>query len=122
MAAGDWKDLLKATQIGDLNLVKYHIENGIDLNYQHPEFLTTPLIESIEHRQPEVTACLLANGADPKLNPGFSSDSPIAVARRVNNKAAIQLLRPYYPSLLKHVFFRLLRFLKSVFCFFGRYF
>ncbi|MEM6299840.1 MAG: hypothetical protein AAF740_14215 [Bacteroidota bacterium] len=40
MAAGDWKDLLAATQNNDLELVKYHLKQGVDINYQHPEFLT----------------------------------------------------------------------------------
>lgn len=122
MAAGDWKDLLQAAQDGNLSLVRYHLDNGINPNYQHPEFLTTPLIESIEHYQYEVTAYLLANGADPKLNAGFSLDSPMTVARKVNNRVAVQLLRLYYPSFLKRFFLNLLRFARSAFCFFGRYF
>jgi hypothetical protein len=81
--------------------------------------LTTPLIESIEHHQHEVTAYLLANGADPKLNAGFSSDSPIAIARKVNNKVAVQLLRPYYPSLLKRFVVNLFRIVKAALFFSG---
>lgn len=122
MAAGDWKDLLQAARDGKPGLVRYHLDNGVDPNYQHPEFLTTPLIESIEHHQHEVTAYLLANGANPKLNSGFSSDSPIAIARKVNNRVAVRLLRPYYPSFLKHFLLNLLRFTRSIFCFLGRYF
>lgn len=99
MAAGDWKDLLQAARNGKLSLVRYHIENGVDPNFQHPEFLTTPLIESIEHHQLEVTQYLLENGADPNLNAGFSSDSPISIARKVKNRAAIRLLQPYSPFL-----------------------
>ncbi len=122
MAAGDWKDTLHAARDGDLSLLRYHLDNGVNPNYQHPELLTTPLIESIEHHQPEITTYLLANGADPKLNAGFSSDSPIAIARKVNNEVAVQLLRPYYPSLLKRFALNLFRTVKAVFCFFGRYF
>ena len=46
MAAGDWKEMLVAAQNGDLPLLRYHIRLGENLNYQHPEFLTTPLIEA----------------------------------------------------------------------------
>ena len=107
MAAGDWKDLLQAVQDGDLALVKYHIESGVNPNYQHPEFLTTPLIASIEHHNTAITTFLLAHGADPRLNAGFSSDSPMSVAKKVNNQAAIKLLKPYYPSRWKRLFTKL---------------
>jgi len=104
MAAGDWKDMLKASRNGDLDLVKYHIENGENPNYQHPELLTTPLIESIEYKNIEITRFLLENGADPHLKAGFSSDTPMIVAKRHKNKEAIKLLKPYYPSFLKRLF------------------
>lgn len=104
MAAGDWKEMLKASQDGDLDLVKYHIEKGENPNYQHPELLTTPLIESIEYQNTEITKFLLHNGADPHLKAGFSTDTPMIVAKRNNNKEAIKLLKPYYPSFFKNIF------------------
>lgn len=103
MAGGDWKEMLVAAQEGDLPLVKYHIENGINPNYQHPELLTTPLIESISFQQFEVVEYLLNNGADPELKAGFSLDSPLRVARQQKNKEILQLLRGHLrkrPSLL----------------------
>jgi len=95
MAAGDWKDLLKAVQEDDLTLVQYHINNGVNPNYQHPEFLTTPLIESIEYERLEIVRFLLENGADPELKAGFSADTPLKVAKRKKNKELIQLVRKY---------------------------
>ncbi len=44
MAGGDWKEMLYASESGDLELVKYHIRMGINPNYLHPEFLTVPLL------------------------------------------------------------------------------
>jgi NAD(P)-dependent dehydrogenase (short-subunit alcohol dehydrogenase family) len=44
---GDWKDLLRAAGEGDLGRVKYHIANGVDPNFQHPEFFTCPIFEAI---------------------------------------------------------------------------
>jgi len=38
--------MLIAAQNGDLPLVRCHIRMWEDPNYQHPEFLTTPLIEA----------------------------------------------------------------------------
>ena len=49
---GDWKDLFKGVQQNDLDLVNYYIKNGVDVNYQHPEYMTSPLIESIRVSAP----------------------------------------------------------------------
>lgn len=98
MSAGDWKDLLRASQEGDLGLVEYYIKMGIDPNYQHPEFLTAPLFESIRFGHLDITAFLLKNGADPNLKEGFGVDTPLSVAKSVKNKAAIQLLKQYQMS------------------------
>ena len=95
--------MLVAAQQGNLALVRYHVEQGVDPNYQHPELLTTPLIESIEYGHAGITAFLLAHGADPHLPAGFSSDTPWAVARRLRNREAIQLLRPYRKSWLQRL-------------------
>lgn len=95
MAAGDWKEMLKAAQEGDLNLVKYHIDRGVNPNYQHPELLTTPLIVSIEHHQIEVATFLLENGADPNLRAGFSTDSPLSIAKKNNCKELVKIIKSY---------------------------
>ena len=98
MAAGDWKDMLSAVQEGDLELVKYHLERGVNPNYQHPEFLTTPLIESISFEQYEIAEYLLEKGADPCLKAGFSLDSPLAVAKQTKNKDLIKLIKSHLPK------------------------
>ncbi|MTB51952.1 ankyrin repeat domain-containing protein [Lewinella sp. W8] len=98
MAAGDWKDLLNAIFANDLALVKYHVEGGVNVNYQHPEFLTTPLLESITQERLEITKYLLEQGADPTLRAGFSADSPLKVARRTGNKALISLVKSFLPK------------------------
>jgi ankyrin repeat protein len=100
MSGGDWKEMLTAVERGDLALVRYHLANGVDPNYQHPELLTTPLIMSIECGHAAITELLLALGADPDQPAGFSRDTPWAVARRVRNREAIRLLRPYRKSWL----------------------
>lgn len=95
MSAGDWKELLRASKEGDLGLVEYYIKMGIDPNYQHPEFLTAPLFESIRSGHLDIVQYLLENGADPNLKEGFGTDTPISVAKAVKNKAAIQLLKQH---------------------------
>ena len=47
MSGGNWKDLFAAGCRGDLELVRYHVEAGVDVNYCHPEFLCPPLVGAI---------------------------------------------------------------------------
>lgn len=96
MAAGDWKDMLDAVHNGNLELVQYHIKMGVNPNYQHPELLTTPLIESVEREQIEIAQFLLENGADPLIRAGFSADTPLSIAKKTKNKALIKLIKSYH--------------------------
>lgn len=63
MSGGNWKDLFAAGCRGDLELVRYHVEAGVDVNYCHPEFLCPPLIGAILARQEAVALFLLDHGA-----------------------------------------------------------
>ncbi|MCU0326867.1 MAG: ankyrin repeat domain-containing protein [Spirosomaceae bacterium] len=92
---GDWKDMFRGVETNDFDLVKYHIRNGIDLNYQHPEFLTSALIESIRLNHLEMMEFLLKNGASPDVKEAFSNKSPMAVAKETRNKEAIKILNRY---------------------------
>ena len=76
MSGGNWKEMLYACESGDLELVKYHIRMGIDPNYQHPEFLTAPLLESIRFGHLSVAKYLLENGADPNIKEAFGKETP----------------------------------------------
>jgi len=98
MSAGDWKDMIYAIQDGDIDLVRYHMQRGVNPNYQHPEFMTTPLIECIYHDRLEIAQFLLKSGADPSLCIGFSSDSPLSLARQSKNAAMVTLLKTRLPK------------------------
>lgn len=95
MAAGDWKELFIAAEKGNIELVKYHLRMGVDPNYQHPEFMTTPLIAAIEKQQFEVAKCLLENGADPSIKEDFGTNTPLSVAQQLNNPKLITLVNAY---------------------------
>lgn len=95
MSAGDWKDMLQAAETGDLELLKYHLSNDVNPNYQHPELLTTPLIVSIENGHIELVRHLLENGADPYLKAGFSADSPLSVAKARRQKEIVKLIKQH---------------------------
>ncbi len=83
MDGGNWKEMFAAAEEGDLALVKYHVSRGVDVNYAHPEFLSTPLVATILAGQEEVAHFLLAAGADPTLHSEFDGLTPVQAARRV---------------------------------------
>lgn len=89
---GDWKEMLTASEKGDVALVRYHLRNGIDPNYQHPELLTTPLIESAMHGHLEVVKLLLENGAKPEIQSIFFGYTALEVAKIKKHQAVIQVL------------------------------
>ncbi len=95
---GDWKDMFRGVEINDFDLVRYHIANGIDLNYQHPEFLTSALIECINRNHLEMMKLLLENGALPDLEEVFSNKSPLNIAKELKNRNAIEILNKYLNS------------------------
>ena len=71
MSGGDWKDMFYAAERGDVEVVRYHIRNGIDPNYQHPEFLTTALVEAVKQNHLEVVKYLMEYGANPSIKSEF---------------------------------------------------
>jgi uncharacterized protein len=93
---GDWKDMFSGVERNDPTLVKYYINEGIDLNFQHPEYLTSPLIESVRLGHLEITRLLIDHGADPRLVEVYSNKSPLEVAYEVRNLKAVALLEGYY--------------------------
>lgn len=81
MSGGDWKEMFNAACDGDLELVAYHVKAGVDMDYAHPEFLSTPLVASILARQEAVALFLLSSGANPQLGSESDGLTPIEAAR-----------------------------------------
>lgn len=94
MSGGDWKEMLVAVQMGDIDLVKYYVREGIDVNYEHPELMMTALIESVQFDQLEIARLLIEHGADPEQNAWLSKDNPLAIAKQQQKEAFIQLFKP----------------------------
>lgn len=92
MSAGDWKDLYQAALSGDLALVKHHISEGVNPNYQHPEILCTPLVASLIHGHDAIARHLLAHGADPNLRSEFDGLTPLQAARQYGRTELVALL------------------------------
>ncbi len=95
MSGGDWKTMFKAIQDGDYELVKYYLRMGIDPNYQHPEYMAAPLIESFRFDHFEITKLLLENGADPEIKEAMGGESAMEIAELLNKSEAIQILNEY---------------------------
>lgn len=97
MAAGDWKEMYNAASTGDLALVQYHITNGVNPNYQHPEILCTPLVAAINAGHVSIAKYLLQHGADPALLSEYDDLTPLQAAELQNQQEIIELLKEMLP-------------------------
>lgn len=95
MSGGDWKDMFKGVEDNDLELVRFYLNKGIDPNYQHPEYMALPLSESIRYNRLDIAELLLSNGADPQIEEMESRLSPIGLAQKLDNAAALDLLKKF---------------------------
>ena len=93
MSGGNWKELFHAACEGDMELVRYHVRNGVDLNYAHPEFLATPLVACILAGQEEAALFLLDSGANPHLLSEFDGLTPLQAASQQGLQRVEQRLR-----------------------------
>lgn len=91
---GDYKQLYYASRDGDLEQVKLFLADH-DLNFLHPEFLTTPLHESMRNGHLAVSQFLLQQGANPNIREGYSDITPLRIAQAAGDQAAIDLLKAY---------------------------
>lgn len=81
MEHGNWKSMYEAACAGDLELVDYYVRSGVDVNYVHPEFMSTALVSCIMAGQTEVAMYLLDNGADPDLQSPWEEMTPVQAAQ-----------------------------------------
>lgn len=98
MSAGDWKELYSAASSGNLPLVQYHIRNGVNPNYQHPEILATPLVAALSNGHIEIAKFLLNNGADPYLLSEFDNMTALQAATRYNKPELVELIQQTVPK------------------------
>ncbi|MEL6923459.1 MAG: ankyrin repeat domain-containing protein, partial [Bacteroidota bacterium] len=87
--------MFKAIQTGDYELVSYYLQIGVDPNYQHPEYMAAPLIESIRFNQLKIAKLLLENGAEANIKEDWAGETPLSVAKLKKNEAATKLLKAY---------------------------
>lgn len=88
---GEWKDVFKAVQDGNLELVGFYLRLGIQVNYQHPEYLTGFIHESIRRKNIPMLELLITSGADIRLIEVESGKSPLQLAYEFHFSEAIAL-------------------------------
>lgn len=78
--------------------MQYHIRNGINPNYQHPEILATPLVAAISNGHIEIAKFLLNNGADPYLISEFDNMNALQAAKLYNKHELVELIGQTVPQ------------------------
>ena len=93
MSAGNWKEMFQAACEGDLALVEYHVNMGVDVDYAHPEFQATALVACILAGQAGVALFLLDHGANPHLLSESDGLTPMQAAKQTGLSVVIDKLR-----------------------------
>lgn len=93
MPAGDWKDMFRAACDGDVELVRFHLDSGVDVDHAHPEFQSTALVASIVAGHEEIANLLLDHGADPSLASTFEERTPAQAAHEAGMTELLTRLR-----------------------------
>ncbi len=91
---GNWKEMFGAAEEGDLELLRYHLERGVDPNFAHPEYLATALVAAILKGQLAAADLLLAFGARPDLPSEADGLNPAQAAWQGGHLALAQRLDP----------------------------
>ena len=101
---GNWKEMVHVASIpggGDVAVVQYHLEMGMDPNWQHPECMSTPLLEAIRVGNLKVVKLLLEhkpNTADPTIPGDWEGQTPMELAMELQNHDVVDTLLPFLPS------------------------
>lgn len=87
--------MFRGVEQNDLELVEYYIRQGIDINFQHPEYFTGALFESIRRGYPEMTKLLLEHGAALNQTEMLTGIKPENLAKEKGHTQIIALLEQY---------------------------
>ena len=99
MSGGNWKDLIKASEVGDVAKARYHLSLGVDPNFQHPEYFTAPIFEAVRGGHLELVKILVEEGgADPSLMEELSGDTVVDVALATKRFEILKYLNTKLPS------------------------
>lgn len=94
-AGGDWKDMYYAAERGDVACVRFHLSEGVDVDYQHPEAMMSALVVSILNGHADVARVLLEHGADANLPAELGNLTPLQAARHQQRSDLQSLLQDF---------------------------
>ena len=94
-AGGDWKDMYYAAERGDVDCVRFHLREGVDVNYQHPEAMMSALVISILNGHADVVRALLEHGADANLPAELGNITPLQAAQQQQRADLQRLLQQF---------------------------
>ena len=81
MSHGDYKAFVAAACAGDVELVRHHLDAGVDVDFVHPELQSTALVAAIDEGRSDVALLLLDRGASPALRSPLEGTTPVEAAR-----------------------------------------
>jgi ankyrin repeat protein len=81
MSHGDFKAFFAAACTGDVELVRHHLEAGVDVDFIHPELQSTAMVAAVEEGRADVALLLLDHGASPTLVSPLEAVTPLQAAR-----------------------------------------
>lgn len=92
---GDWKDMYQAAERGDVACVRFHLSEGVDVDYQHPEVMLSALVTSVIQGHTEVARVLLIHGANPNLPAELGNLTPLQAAQQYERAELKKLLQSF---------------------------
>jgi uncharacterized protein len=91
-ALSSWKALFKACSDNDSDRVQYYLDEGVDPNYQHPEYRTSPFLEAVRCGNVRCVNALLSSGASLTGVEGRSGMNPLELALYERQHAVVDIL------------------------------
>jgi uncharacterized protein len=99
---GDWKDLFRAASEGNVAEMVYYLDAGqIDVNFQHPEYMSSILCAAAKAGHVAAVSLLLAHGADPFVTEYWSDQYPLQFARDACHHDVVDVLLDAMTTKLK---------------------
>ena len=106
MQSGDYKALVQSVLDDDIETTRYYLSMGLDLNFCHPEIMTTPLIEAVRTKNISMIKLLMDNNADPKVVSQMGESALILAKREKNKELTTLLLKKKKSPFSLHQFFK----------------
>ncbi|MFK7991078.1 MAG: ankyrin repeat domain-containing protein [Sandaracinaceae bacterium] len=89
---GDWKALYEGARQGDVEEVRHWLSAGVNPDYQHVEFGTTPLIAAAENGHLDAAKALVEGGANPSVRSEWDEHDALEAARARGHQHVVRWL------------------------------